>query len=379
MTEGFSRRRFLQDAGAAVGACFLSGISASKAGGGEMNAGALDVNSTPLKTLAERKGLRYGCEATVRELGDDQLSKLVASQCDLLVPGLALKWEALRPTPETYDFKNADWTYRFTEGHGMKLHGHTLVWHLALPKWFNSYATPKNAKQLMLSHINTVVSRYAGRTHSWDVINEAMLPSDKRSDGLRIVPWLELVGPDYIEMAFRAAAEADPQALLVWNENWLEEDTVGAEHKRAYFLQNLKRLRSRGVPIHAIGLQSHLKADHTNIGGPQFKQFLDRVSDLGLKILVTELDVADSSLPNDIATRDQAIADIYYQYLNAVLSQKAVIAVLTWGLSDKYTWIADKNPRSDGAPVRPLPFDENMNPTAAWSSMARAFENAPSR
>ena len=219
----------------------------------------------------------------------------------------------------------------------------------------------------MLSHINTVVTRYAGRTHSWDVINEAMLPSDKRSDGLRIVPWLELVGPDYIEMAFRAAAEADPQALLVWNENWLEEDTVGAEHKRAYFLQNLKRLRSRGVPIHAIGLQSHLKADHTNIGGPQFKQFLDRVSDLGLKILVTELDVADSSLPNDIATRDQAIADMYYQYLNAVLSQKAVIAVLTWGLSDKYTWIADKNPRSDNAPVRPLPFDANMKPTAAWS------------
>jgi len=184
-------------------------------------------------------------------------------------------------------------------------------------------------------------------------------------------PWFRPLWQPYT----RENAMVDPER----NENWLEEDTVGAEHKRQYFLQNLKRLLSRSVPVHAIGLQSHLKADHPNIAGPQFQQFLSQVSGMGLKILVTELDVADDKLPNDFTTRDQAVANVYSQYLNTVLAQKAVVAVITWGLSNKYTWITNQNPRSDGAPVRPLPFDENMNPTAAWSSMARAFENAPSR
>jgi endo-1,4-beta-xylanase len=377
MTEEFSRRKFLQGAGA--GACVLSAASRWSASGERMSLPALDPASTPLKSLAERRGLLYGTAVTQHKLADQAYADIVIQQCDLVVPELALKWEALRPTPTTYDFSGADWTLQFSQENRMKLRGHTLVWHLALPKWFNSYATSQNAKQLMLSHITTVVSRYAGKMHSWDVINEAMQPSDKRSDGLRIVPWLELVGPDYIEMAFRAAAEADPRAILVWNENWLEEDTAGAEHKRALFLQNLKTLRSRNVPIHAIGLQSHLKADRPNLGGPQFNQFLDQVSDLGLKVLVTELDVVDASLPNDIGARDQAIADVYFNYLKIVLAQKSVIAVLNWGLSDKYTWIASKNPRADSAPVRPLPFDANMQATPAWTAMARAFDSAPSR
>ena len=377
MTKMFSRRKFLANTGASAGAGLLLGSSSVQAA--IMAASDPYSSGTPLRTLAERKGLLFGVAATQHKLADQAYADIVIRECDLMVPELALKWEALRPSPGTYDFSGADWTLNFAQQHTMKFRGHALVWHLALPKWFNSYAMPQNARELLQTHITTVVSRYAGKVESWDVINEALLPSDKRPDGLRIQPWLQLAGTDYIEMAFRAANAADPNALLVWNENWLEEDTVGAEHKRQYFLENLRRLRSRDVPVHAIGLQSHLKADHLNIAGPQFQQFLSQVSDMGLKILVTELDVADDKLPNDITARDQAVAGVYSRYLNTVLAQKAVIAVITWGLSDKYTWITSQNPRPDGAPVRPLPFDEYMNPTAAYSAMATAFENAPSR
>jgi endo-1,4-beta-xylanase len=190
---------------------------------------------------------------------------------------------------------------------------------------------------------------------------------------------LRLLGPDHIETAFHGAAEADPHAMLVWNENWLEEETSYGEAKRTFLLQYLQDLIRRKVPIHAVGIQSHIVGHHANIAGPQFQRFLGKVSDLGLKILITEMDVRDYNLPAEVSIRDRMIADKYYQYLSVVLKQNAVIAVLTWGLSDKYTWISQYNPRADRVPVRPLPLDSDMNPTPAWFAIARAFDEAASR
>ena len=336
--------------------------------------------SVPLKDHAARKGLLYGSAVLQGRLaGDAPFEATVAAQCNILVPEGALKWDTLRPTPDAYDFSGADWLLNYAQQHQMKFRGHTLVWQDGLPPWFAGYINPQNAKSLMLDHIAKVMGRYAGKIQSWDVVNEALWPPDKRPDGLRDTPWLRNLGPGYIEMAFRAAAQADSHALLTWNENWLEEESLLGDAKRTLWVQHLKDLLARGVPIQAIGLQSHLIGDHANIAGPHFKQFLNQITDMGLKILVTEMDVRDFNLPNDIATRDQAVADRYYQYLNTVLAQKSVVAVLTWGLSNKYTWTAKTNPRSDNAPVRPLPYDANMNPTPAWYAIAKAFDDAPSR
>jgi endo-1,4-beta-xylanase len=336
--------------------------------------------SVPLKDHAAIKGLLYGSSVQQKQLANDPAYEAAfETQCNIMVPELELKWERLRPGPDTYDFSGADWLLVYGQQHNIKLRGHTLVWYAALPGWFSSYVTPQNARQVMLSHINTVVKRYAGKLHSWDVVNEILQPSDNRSDGLRNSPWLQFIGPDYIEMAFRAAAAADPHALLTWNENWLEEDSPLGDAKRTFCLQHLTRLRSRGVPVQAIGLQSHLMGDHTNIAGPHFKEFLHQVSDMGVKILVTEMDVRDQKLPNDVGLRDQAVADVYYRYLSTVLAHKSVVAVLTWGITDKYTWTAQSNPRQDQASVRPLPFDSKMAPKPAWIAIARAIDNAPPR
>src|SRR5262249_40313861 len=131
----------------------------------------------------------------------------------------------------------------------------------------------------------------------------------------------------------------------------------------ALFLKWLRDLKRRNVPIDAIGIESHLTADGSPVAGENFKRFLKQVADLGLKLLITEMDVADDPLPKDVAARDRAVAQVYYDYLHAVLKQRNVVAVLTWGLSNGTTWLAELQPRADGAPVRPLPFDDEMKPT----------------
>ncbi len=381
MIEGLNRRVFLKTAGAGAAGCLVLGQASLQAGTARMGSGGDDPVSTPLKTLAEQKGFLYGCEATLSELSDPPYKALVVSQADLLVPGLALKWDVLRPTPETFDFSQGDWNLNFARQNNMKLRGHTLVWWDALPKWFKGYATQQNAKQLMLNHINTVVTHYAGKMQSWDVINEALLPTDNRSDGLRNSIWLQLVGPDFIETAFRAAAAADPQAILCWNEYGIENESDAAETKRQAFLQNLRELRKRNVPVHAIGIQSHLDATDPKFPGEQFNRFLHQVSDMGLKIIVSELDFADGAPDPDVNHRSQVVAAKYQQYLDIVLKHRSTIAIVSWGLSDKHTWLNNgyRFPRKDGAPFVPLPFDANMNAKPAWQAIARSFENAPPR
>jgi endo-1,4-beta-xylanase len=150
------------------------------------------------------------------------------------------------------------------------------------------------------------------------------------------------------------------------------------DDQRRAVLNLLTDLKSKDVPIHALGIQSHLLTRYP-FCATQFRQFLQEVADLGLKIMLTELDVTDSQLPADPHSRDQAVADIYEEYLSVALDEPAVTAVTTWGLSDRASWLNKAAPRADGLPVRPLPLDENMNRKAAWWAIARAFDAAPKR
>jgi endo-1,4-beta-xylanase len=220
-----------------------------------------------------------------------------------------------------------------------------------------------------------VVKRYAGKMHSWDVVNEAIELKDGRSDGLRDNPWLEFLGADYIELAFRIAARSDPKALLVYNETDLEYDEA---HQMAV-LKLLERLKSKGTPIHALGVQSHLRGDRDDFNPQKFRKFLRDVSSLGLKIMITELDVIDKDLPMEIGKRDLLVAAAYEDYLNAVLAEKSVIAAINWGFTDRYNWVTEFLPRLDGSPARPLPFDRDLKPKLAWNAIARAFDRAPKR
>ncbi|MEO1374459.1 MAG: endo-1,4-beta-xylanase [Cyanobacteria bacterium J06635_10] len=386
----FARRKFLFSLGAftAMGAVFIGKDEFKR----QQILALDDPNSefikypgdASLKQRAAKKNLIFGAAIRYDQLSsDEEYAQSVIKECGMLVPEWGLKWSVypntLRPTPETFDFTAADWMLNFARTHNMEYRGHTLVWHQSLPSWFENTVNPQNARTFLEQHIKTVVTRYKGQVHSWDVVNEAIKTRDGHPDGLRKTPWLEFLGEDYIELAFRLAHEADPKAMLVYNDYGLEYDIAEDEDKRNAVIKLLKRLKSKGTPIHALGIQAHLDGGETNFNPQKIKDFLAQVADMGLKILITELDVIDKDLPEDIAIRDRIVAKAYSNYLKVALEQPAVIAVITWGLSDKYSWLDVFHPREDGAPVRPLPLDLNGQRKFAWNAIARAFDAAPSR
>jgi endo-1,4-beta-xylanase len=342
------------------------------------------VGKRSLKQRAAAKGIMYGIESTYGDINSDtKLATLIAKESMMLAPGLELKWHvgdnSLRPDLDRFDFTRADWMAKFASTHGMRLRGHTLVWHESLPPWFAEKVNKQNAKQVLTQHIQKVAGRYAGKMHSWDVVNEAIAVYEGQPLSLRKTPWSELLGPDYIEIAFRAAAKADPKALLVYNDYGLEYDTPEDEAKRTAVLKLLKHLKSKGVPIQALGIQSHLEGHETRFNAKKFRAFLKQVAALNLKIMITELDVNDQKLPANPAVRDRIVAAIYEDYLSAALSEKAVTTVVVWGITDRISWLSTKNPRADGAALRPLPLDANFKPKLVWNAIARAFDRAPKR
>ena len=230
------------------------------------------------------------------------------------------------------------------------------------------------------STIRTLVGRYRGIVHSWDVVNEPLAPNDGNSDWLR-----EALGPGYVDLAYHVARDTDPRARLVVNEHDIELDAPEHESRRAALLDLLQRMQRSGTPVDAVGIQAHLTA----VGGPPFspavlRRFLADIAGLGLTIQITELDVTDAHAPADIAVRDQLIADTYRRFLDAALDEPAVKMVVTWGLSDRHSWIVRRETneakwRKDGLPSRPLPFDADLRPTPAFTAIVDAFAHAPAR
>jgi endo-1,4-beta-xylanase len=335
---------------------------------------------TPLRSRAASKGLIYGAAGNYPALSSDEaFKKHFAQECGILVPENELKWDTLRPSPYSFDFSKGDWLAQFAQRNNMLFRGHNLVWNQFMPEWFKEVVNRQNAEKFLVEHITTVTKHYVGQMHSWDVLNEGIDPNHGKPDGLANSPWLDFLGADYIELAFRVAAQSDPKALLVYNEGGLKYDTPEHEARRTAVLKLLERLKSRGTPIHALGMESHILGHETRFNPKKLRTFLSDVASLGLKIMITELDVIDQKLPADPTLRDRIVAGAYQDFLSVVLEEKATIAVLTWGLSDRYTWISRFNPRSDAATVRPLPLDSDFKSKLAWNAIASSFDKATKR
>lgn len=339
-----------------------------------------------LKQRAASKGLIFGAASRYQDLrSNPNLAAALVKDCALLVPEWELKWSAgsalLRPSPDDFDFRKADWMANFAQTHQLLFQGHTLVWHLSLPHWFAKTVHAQNAEQILSQHIQRLVQHYRGRIHSWCVVNEAIAydPRQGRSDGLQESPWLAFLGPEYLDLSFRMAAQADPRALLFYNDYGLDYDNPLDESKRRAVLKLLERLKAQGTPIHALGIQAHLRGEATDFNPRKLREFLREVAGLGLKIMITELDVNDLRLPANENTRDARVADVYEAYLTTVLDEPAVISVITWGLSDRYTYLAEDLSRIQGRDVRPLPLDRNLQAKPAWRAIAQALDQAPHR
>ena len=372
-----NRRRFIAAGLATLGsATGLAGPLSSRA-----------AETLALRKLAAEKGLLYGTTISARQItGDPQFVDLVLEQTGLVVAENDMKWQVMnRGGRGDDDYDPADAIAAFALENDLALRGHNLLWYHRTPNWFFDLANRQEIESAMVEHIRQLAGRYRGMVHSWDVVNEPIEPKDGRPDGLRTEVFLEMFGPDYLDLAYRTARETDPAARLVVNEYDVEFDTPEQEARRTALLNLLEQMRRSGTPVDAVGIQAHLSC----AGGPPFsaarlRRFLADVACLGLTIQITELDVTDENAPADEAVRDRLVADAYSRFLDTALDEPAVKVVVAWGLSDRHSWIVRKETReskwrADGMPSRPLPFDADLKPKPAFEAIAQAFAHAPQR
>jgi endo-1,4-beta-xylanase len=393
--EGITRRSFLIGAAGAA-AAGLIGCSESDtsrrsptavSSPSPVDCAALEDAAgarAPLWETAFERGIVYGSSTATWQLSDAAYRRLFAREAAILFTEDDLLWYRLRPTPTSdLDFRFGDRIISFAERQGMLVLGAHLVWDEGFGEgWTDDDLwglTEREARDLIFGTIDRVVGRYRGRVAAWIVANEVLDGSGLRTD----VPWYETIGATYVAESFRVAHEADPDATLLLNDFGFEtdDDFAAAADKRAATLQLVDDLLNDDVPVHALGVQAHLNAGNfaAEFDPEAYRTFLSEVADRGLKILITEMDVLDEGLPAKVRIRDRAIADVISRYLDAALDEPEVASVITFGLSDRYTWLQEDFPRDDGAPRRPLPFDEQLKPKPAYDALNARLEAAEPR
>jgi len=276
---------------------------------------------------------------------------------DGFTPENELKMDALRPTADRWNFKAADEMLAFARTHRRRVRGHTLVWHSQVPRWVEERTWDRASLMAFLKdHIQTTVGRYRGQIAEWDVVNEAF-----DDDGsLRRTLWLDVIGPEYLELALRWAHEADPAAKLYINDFGNERDNAKSDG----MLRVARELRDRGVPLSGIGFQSHLKTTWHPTSA-ELRANLARFTALGLDVHLTELDVGTSETSGSTAQRLGLQAAVYEQVTAACVATPRCTGVTVWGVSDLSTWL--------GSAEMPLLLDPAFAPKPALAAVERAL------
>ncbi len=340
----------------------LTTVTASAASGPSDSA-SVTVPDPPLRYLASLRGIDIGSAVNDLPLDADSTYRLTLDrEFNSITPESVMKFWVLRPTRGTFDFARADRLMEFAEASAMVVHGHTLVWHVALPGWLvNGDFNKSELLSILKDHILTVVGRYEGRVAAWDVVNEAVA-----DDGisLRNGIWLETIGPEYIDSAFTWAAQADPAARLYYND--YSGEGLGAKSDGIFDL--VSDLVAKGVPIHGVGLESHFELN----GAPPEQDVIDnmtRIAGLGLEVRISELDVRIRETPTQSDFDDQAVT--YRSLLGACLSAVNCTAIAMWGFSDAYSWIPAFFPGWGWATI----LDETFDPKPAYWALFDELSN----
>lgn len=348
-------------------------------------------NRPGLREIAAQKGIDYGAAIRSTRINSvPEYAKTFEKECSIIVAEGEMRWPQFEPSPGQFVYTVPERLVAFARRNGLKMRGHELIRPRSTVGWAAESirsGNRSNAEKIMERYVSNVVGHFRGSIVNWDVINESLDAWNgvySRKKNL----WYDALGLDYIDLAFHYAHQADPDCQLVCNDNFVEYDLPEHDSKRRDFLDLLAGLKKRNVPCHAVGIQSHL-AVGMPFNAKKYGRFLQDIADMDFDIFVTELDVDDNLLGSSIEVQDQAVADAAEEYLNAVVAQPRVKAVLTWGITDALSTLTDiewakkvdpdRVARIQGHTPRPLPFDGQFNRKPMWHAMARAFSHAPQR
>jgi endo-1,4-beta-xylanase len=323
-----------------------------------------------LRQAADDDGLLIGTAVRPLQLTESAYASTLAREYNMVEPEDAMKWWVLRPDQATYDFRQGDEVVHFARTHQMKVRGHCLVWGRSNPDWLaqGRFAAP-DLSQLLHDHITRVMKHYKDQVFAWDVVNEALDENGNVRDSLWYnQPGIGLSGKGtaYIEQVFRWAHEADPHALLFYNE--AEGEDLNSKSDAIYAM--VKDFRRRGVPINGVGLQLHIPT--LDAGAPALAASVSaniaRLAALGVQVHITELDVS-VPLDSDGRSRSDDLirqAEFYRSIVRACLNNPGCTAIQTWGFTDRYSWIGS---HSHGTRGQALPFDRAYQPKSAYGAL----------
>jgi endo-1,4-beta-xylanase len=269
-----------------------------------------------------------------------------------------MKWDPVQRTQGVYDFSGGDAIVAFAESRGMRVKGHALVWHQALPGWVASLSPPE-LRIAFEDHIRTVAGHYRRRVHAWDVVNEAI---DDSQPGLRSTVFSRGLGPDYVAEAFRLARKADPEAQLVYNDYGGE----GLNRKSNDIYELVRGLKERGL-VDGVGLQMHISAASFPAVA-DIRANIHRLADLGLQVNLSEMDVRVRDVAGDAAAKLERQRQVYRDVVAACVAVPRCEAVTFWGFTDAHSWVD-----ASFGPDDPLLFDDQYRAKPAFFGVQDAF------
>jgi GH35 family endo-1,4-beta-xylanase len=313
----------------------------------------------PLRDAARGSNKLIGAAVPSSLLADARYSGVFRRHFNYATAEYEMKWDAIERAPGQNDFGAGDTIVAFAQASGMQIKGHALVWHGSVPAWVSSLPAAE-LKTAFETHIRTVAEHFRGRVRAWDVVNEAIADN---GSGLRDTIFRQKLGDRYIADAFRLARQADPQALLFYNDYGGEG--LGPKSDRIYEL--VQDLRAQGVPIDGVGLQMHVSAA-SRPGDASIAANMSRLAGLGLLVNISEMDVRIRDLPGTLAARLDAQRAAYHSIVGLCVAEPRCDGVTFWGFTDAHSWIDAQFGADD-----PLLFDEQYGAKPAYYGVLDAL------
>jgi endo-1,4-beta-xylanase len=340
-------------------------------GGTNATGGAVSSAGTTAATCGTQPTLRLAADCSQRLIGvalstqhlSESAYTTAAKEFNYVTPENEMKWSSLEATRGNFTFAGGDQIVSFASSNGMKVKGHALVWHNQLPSWVSSLGSADEVRAAMLAHIKRVVQQYKGKVQAWDVVNEAV---SLDGTGMRDSVFYRYLGETFIDEAFKAARDADPDAKLYYNDYNCE----GLSLKANTVFELVQRMKSRNVAFDGVGMQMHYGEPNEAVPTADFVANMQRYADLGLDVLLSEMDVhvCAGLTPTQQAT-------IYHDLIAACVAQPRCIAATFWGISDKYSWLNDEPDLGCSSGQKPLGllWDDSFKKKSAYTGVMNAL------